>query len=248
MARIRSIKPEFPQSQSMGNVSRDARLLFILLWPICDDHGRTRADSRMLASLLFPYDSDVESAAKTTRADVEAWLGELEREKCIERYEVNGSTYLEISNWLMHQKIDKPSKPQFPEPTRALASIREVSSEEGKGEEGKGVEGTGSADAPPPIDPPADEANVAGSKRGTRLPKDWEPNDELRTGMREERLDLNIAIEVKKFRDFWTAKPGKDGLKLDWDATFRNWCRNARSPTGFGGRVEPARHRQELRR
>ena len=49
MARIRTIKPEFPQSESMGRVSRDARLLFVQLWCICDDHGRTRAASRMLA-------------------------------------------------------------------------------------------------------------------------------------------------------------------------------------------------------
>src|SRR5690606_34337330 len=109
MGRIRSIKPEFPQSESMGNVSRDARLLFVLLWPICDDHGRTRAASRMLASTLFPYDEDA-------RGLIDGWMDELEREGCIRRYQVDGSAYLEICNWLKHQKIDRPSKPQFPEP------------------------------------------------------------------------------------------------------------------------------------
>jgi hypothetical protein len=131
MARIRTIKPEFPHSESMGRVSRDARLLFVMLWPICDDHGRTRAASRMLASLLFPYDDDAPEL-------IGGWLDELERENCIRRYSVNGSTFLEICNWLIHQKIDKPSKPQFPEPPGALASVREDSSLEGKGREGKG--------------------------------------------------------------------------------------------------------------
>lgn len=124
MARIRTIKPEFPQSESMGNVSRDARLLFIMLWPICDDHGRTRAASRMLASTLFPYDDD---AGKL----IDGWLDELEREKCIKRYHVNGSTYLEICNWLIHQKIDKPTAsklPPFVESSRAFAKPREDSS------------------------------------------------------------------------------------------------------------------------
>ena len=32
VARIRTIKPEFPQSESVGRLSRDARLLFILVW------------------------------------------------------------------------------------------------------------------------------------------------------------------------------------------------------------------------
>lgn len=137
MARIRSIKPEFPQSESMGRVSRNARLLFILLWPICDDHGRTRAASRMLASLLFPYDDD---AMKL----LPVWLDELEREGCIHRYEFGGSSYLEIPKWELHQKIDRPSKPQYPEPSCAprddSSSSREHSSLEGKGKEGNGRE------------------------------------------------------------------------------------------------------------
>ena len=58
MARIRTIKPEFPHSESMGRVSREARLCFILLWTIADDAGRLRGNSRMLASLLYPYDDD----------------------------------------------------------------------------------------------------------------------------------------------------------------------------------------------
>jgi hypothetical protein len=28
-----------------------------------------------------------------------------------------------------------------------------------------------------------------------------------------------------RFRDFWHAKPGQGGVKLDWTATWRNWCR-----------------------
>lgn len=123
MARIRSIKPEFCQSESMGNVSRDARLLFILLWTLCDDHGRTRAPSRMLASLLYPYDSDAASL-------IDGWLEELEQENCIALYEVNGARYLQIINWQSHQKVDRPSKSKFPdfsESSRVLAKPREAS-------------------------------------------------------------------------------------------------------------------------
>lgn len=123
MARIRSIKPEFPHSETIGSLSRDARLLFIMLWTIVDDEGRARAASRLLASLLFPYDDDAPGA-------IEGWLGELEREGCIRRYEVEGSRYLDIPNWLKHQKIDKPTKsklPPFGEGSRGLANGRDAS-------------------------------------------------------------------------------------------------------------------------
>lgn len=117
MARIRTIKPEFPHSESMGRVSREARLCFMLMWTIADDAGRLRGNSRMLASLLYPYDDDAGDL-------IEAWLADLDRERCINRYEVDGCQYIEIRNWLKHQKIDKPSKskiPEFVESSRILA-------------------------------------------------------------------------------------------------------------------------------
>ena len=120
MARIRTIKPEFPQSESMGRLSRNARLLFVMLWTICDDHGRSRASSRMLASLLFPYDDDA-------RGLIDGWLEELTREHCITLYEHEGQNYLEVCNWLKHQKIDHASKPLFPGPREGSRKSREGS-------------------------------------------------------------------------------------------------------------------------
>lgn len=121
MARIRTIKPEFPQSESMGNVSRDARLCFVLLWTLADDSGRLRGNSRMLASLLFPYDDDAPAL-------IGGWLDELEQEGCITRYVVDGATYVEVAKWLSHQKIDKPTPSKLPPPeacSRILANPRE---------------------------------------------------------------------------------------------------------------------------
>lgn len=145
MARIRTIKPEFPQSESMGNVSRDARLLFVLLWTICDDEGKARGNSRMLASLLFPYDDDVPAL-------IDGWMLELESEGCINRYRAGGSSYIQVCNWLNHQKIDKPSKskiPDFCESSRILANPREHSCVD-QGSKDQGVDqGSGPCSAPP---------------------------------------------------------------------------------------------------
>lgn len=126
MARIRTIKPEFPQSESMGLVSREARLCFILLWTVADDSGRLRGNSRMLASLLYPYDRDAGEL-------IEQWLSELEKENCLVRYRISGHSYLEICNWLDHQKIDHASKSKFPpfdESSRIFANPREHSGED----------------------------------------------------------------------------------------------------------------------
>lgn len=175
MARIRTIKPEFPQSESMGRISRDARLLFVMLWTIADDSGRLRGNSRMLASLLFPYDDD----AKTL---IEGWLGELESERCLVRYLVESDTYVEILNWQKHQKIDKPSpskiKP-FDESSRILANPREVSCEDQGSRIKEGTkEGTEGSEDHTPLTP-------QGGNRGPRARK-----------VKSDDLTADVPIEI----------------------------------------------------
>jgi hypothetical protein len=159
VARIRSIKPEFPQSESIGRVSRDARLLFILLWTLCDDEGRLRGDSRFLARTLFPYDDGEEGYPRTTGGDVDRWMAELESERCVQRYSADGNSYIAVCNWLKHQKIDKPSQSKLPPPPNDIENPRESSrtlpvggegkGEEGRGEEGRGEEGRGEEEEAP---------------------------------------------------------------------------------------------------
>lgn len=79
MARIRTINPEFPQSERMGRVSREARLLFVLLWTISDDDGFLIGNPTALAKLLFPRDEDAEAL-------INDWLDELESVGEIRRY------------------------------------------------------------------------------------------------------------------------------------------------------------------
>jgi hypothetical protein len=120
MGRIRTIKPEFPHSETIGNLSRDARLLFIQLWTLVDDSGRSRASSRLLASLLYPFDDDAAGL-------MPGWLAELEAQGCLRLYQVDGGQYLEICKWLKHQKIDKPSASRLPGYSDSLANSREDS-------------------------------------------------------------------------------------------------------------------------
>ena len=99
----------------------------------------------MLASLLYPYDDDAPAA-------IEKWLAELEKERSIRRYALDSDQYIEICNWLKHQKIDKPSPSKLPEPSSANSpngidespKPREDSRSLPVGREGKGEEGNGS--------------------------------------------------------------------------------------------------------
>lgn len=63
------------------------------------------------------------------------------------------------------------------------------------------------------------------SPTGSRLTPDWQLDDVQRAWTVQNCPGLNIAVEVEKFRDYWLAKPGKDGRKTDWPATWRNWAR-----------------------
>jgi hypothetical protein len=60
--------------------------------------------------------------------------------------------------------------------------------------------------------------------KGSRLPKDFEPD--FRFAM--EQGIANTLEEASKFRDYWNSQPGQKGVKTDWQATWRNWCRNAK--------------------
>ncbi len=78
------------------------------------------------------------------------------------------------------------------------------------------------------------------SPRGTSLRADWELPDDWKAWAERERPDLDAANVADSFRDFWIAKPGKDGRKADWLATWRNWVRNQRSPPMHAPKPERA--------
>ena len=71
---------------------------------------------------------------------------------------------------------------------------------------------------------------VEKSQRGSRLANDWVLPEDWKAWADKERPDLNAKQVAEQFKDFWCAKPGKDGVKLDWLATWRNWVRNQKAP------------------
>lgn len=61
------------------------------------------------------------------------------------------------------------------------------------------------------------------------MPADWRLPGDCADWALQERPDWtadDVRRSADKFRDYWTAKSGKDATKVDWAATWRNWVRN----------------------
>lgn len=79
----------------------------------------------------------------------------------------------------------------------------------------------------------AKASSVARAKtaKGTRLGDNWEPSPELRDAMTAECPGVDQYAQFLRFRDYWQAQPGQKGVKVSWEATYRNWIRRAAEDT-----------------
>lgn len=224
--RIRSTKPEFWRSERISSVDWDDRLVFKGLESYVDDNGVGKNDIALIVGEVFPR--DMLANPRETVARVSEAITRLSQAGLLWLYEVDGTKYLFISWWEQAQRIDKPGKGRFPRPDGtwnygdseirdSLANPRDTLAP-GTGEQGnRGTE----------------EKRVSAQKRGTRLDPDWTPATSTIDAMKTERPDVDLKSEHRKFVDYWTAKTGRDATKLDWDATWRNWIRNARPSIGL---------------
>lgn len=108
MARIRSLKPQVWQDERVGQISRDARLLFVGLITLADDEGRFRTLPSVVCGHIFPRDRD---AARK----LQKWLCELESAGLVQLY---GGEYGWLPKWSSHQRISHPSPSVLPAPPR----------------------------------------------------------------------------------------------------------------------------------
>lgn len=79
--------------------------------------------------------------------------------------------------------------------------------------------------------------NAKNTQRGTRLPADWYLPKAWGEWALEQGMDVEtIRAEADKFRDHWHSQSGQRGVKADWEATWRNWCRKAMENRSRGRR------------
>lgn len=80
----------------------------------------------------------------------------------------------------------------------------------------------------------APSPKISNADKGQRLPDDFSmPSDWLLFAQLERGWTLDVAkTEAASFIDFWHSTPGQRGVKLNWQATWRNWVRNSRKANG----------------
>ena len=157
--RIRSVKPEFWQFETISSVDAFSRLMAIALLNLSDDHGYFNATPAVVRGEVFPFE---ESLANISRA-----LAELSRVGYIRIGTTStGKRVGNVVNFKTHQKVDHPSRltfdvdsiawdektnPSSRESRESLARVREsLDNERGAWSVERGA---GSMDLQPPIVP-----------------------------------------------------------------------------------------------
>lgn len=148
---------------------------------------------------------DLADNLERSRQWVERFLGRLQAETMIETSTKTGVTVITICNYDTYQcRAEGAGTGAGQDRDRTETQNKEEKAGK-EGEEEKGL------------------------ARGTRLttdfvvPADWRVKAQNSSGLSSDR----IRVEAEKFVDFWASKSGKDATKVDWEATWRNWIRNA---------------------
>lgn len=221
--RIRTIKPEFYRSADIADLSIEDRLLFIGVWSYVDDNGVGRDEVDLVVIDLFPKDYFKDPAA--TLARVATGLASLAEAGLIVRYEVEGRSYLQVTNWGRHQKIDRPNKARYPrsdhESAEIATTLASVATNPSWGTEDQGIRGTedqrivGEPDAAPPEPEPirddveaicealAQHVEKMSDKR-PRITKTWRKDARLLLDVDGRTLDEALtAIQWVTGHTFW---------------------------------------------
>lgn len=222
--RIRSIKPEWSESESLGSCSDAARVLSVSLINVSDDYGNGRAHPGYLTGVAWCYQPD------TPAAKAECALAELARIGFVELYDVRGQSYFHMPGWQKHQRVDNAGKPGVPGPSDPdavgrgippkLAATPDASPEVSplflrkgveRDQEGSGVGGESEGESSPKA------ARPAAKRRRVPMPTGWAPDEAAKT--RAVEFGLDVGREADDFREWTTAKAM---TYADWNAGFRS--------------------------
>ena len=235
MARARNIKPGFFTNDELADLPPLGRLLFIGLWTVADREGRLEDRPRRIKAEVLPYDE----------CNVDDLLSVLEHCGFIVRYRVDEGAYIQVLNFLKHQKPhpNEAASSIVPIPDDFIPRCERLTTKVLSAQADRGMmnddclndesENFVSADKPPQK-----------TKRAAKLSADFVVDEQMRAwAEREHFTDAELDRETPKFIDHFTAN-GKP--QIDWAAAWRNWMRRSReyaprpSPVnGSGPRLTP---------
>lgn len=151
-----------------------------------------------------------------SKSRVHRFLKRLEIEAMASHQTDREATHITICNYDNYQFGRTTGEPQSEPQTEPLADHPRTKEEEGKELKKEEKKDTSSL-----------RSDARARSRGTRLPPDWRPDDAGRTFAIDLIGNQRSHLELQKFRDYWHARAGPGGVKLDWEATWRNWIRKA---------------------
>jgi hypothetical protein len=187
-------------SDAVNRLTLGAEVFYRRLMNVVDDHGRYDGRTEILRAVLYPLRLE-----RVSGPDIGKWIRETEEAALVRQYLVEGKPFLEIVKF--GQKIRSRSK--WPDPPASADSCQQLP-----------------ADVPVVVDVVVCVDGAA--KRGSRLPEDWRlTTEQIEWAIgAQPTWDAEHALKVcESFRDHWKSVPGSRGVKLDWDATWRNWVR-----------------------
>mgnify|MGYP000524122965 CR=1 FL=1 len=103
MARSRNIKPGFFTNEDLVELDFATRLLFAGLWTVADRDGRLQDRPKKIKIDVFPAEN----------LDIDAMLQALHDSKFINRYEVNGAKYIQITGRSTKTRITQRKRQIF---------------------------------------------------------------------------------------------------------------------------------------
>lgn len=122
MARIRTIKPEFWEDETIGMLTRDARLMFIAILNYADDEGILRWTPEYVKASVFMYDEDI------GLPECSKLMDELVESELVFPYQ-GGKTLQRLAfvvNFRKHQVINRAQPSKFPFPSLQNPQVREM--------------------------------------------------------------------------------------------------------------------------
>lgn len=232
MARIRTIKPEFWDSEDTASASLRARLLYIAMWNMADDYGIGDATPIRMLSFAFPHDD-------LKVSEVPTLCGEISERFGVVFYRHEGRAYFYIPSFDKHQRTEKKAKQRVPFPHNLenpeIAVFASNSDGTSDGSVGKTPTGTG------------EQGNRGNRNRGTG--EEHSVTDV--TAVPASAVTARDDPEPDRFDDFWNAYPrkvSKGQARKAWKPAtkkasqdlivaasyaFAEWCRHEETEQRF---------------
>ena len=224
----RIIREGILTSERVNLLTEKAELFYRRLLSVVDDFGRYYAQPTLLRAACYPLRLDAVSDA-----DVLDCIDECVAAGLIGVYTVGGKRFLVVCGFGQNIRAKASKFPAPPSGTcdadaTQMHSTCDADDPQGDGECIASAPGDGDGCGCVDVDDKERERGVVKRKprspRGSRIPPDFPDADALRW-CQENHPALDVRFVMDKFRDYWTSVPGAKGVKADWPATWRNFCR-----------------------